>query len=189
MLIERFGLGYLWADTGIFEISASACITLQELRSRWTCVTESFISGKMGNHELPLAGMINHFTDDDIYQCRTIIGYFEYLTLPENHPDYAKRFPRSYQCFAHEYSIKDFVLPLCNVEAYEKAHPEVLRKTIQEPEEPTGATGPELLIEIFARLDCPQTASSPGMVVMSVGTATVRVPLAFSRAFSLGLVI
>jgi len=151
-LVEHFGIGSLWASTVDFEISASACVTLTELRSRWTCVTEKFIADKMGNNGLPLAGLINHFADEDVYLCRPIVGYFEYLMLPENHPDYAKRFPRSYQCFSQEHSIRDFVLPLNNVEAYEEAHPEVLRPVVREPDTLESTTGPELLREVLSRL-------------------------------------
>jgi len=151
-LVEHFGIGSLWASTVDFEISASACVTLTELRSRWTCVTEKFIADKMGNNGLPLAGLINHFADEDVYQCRPVFGYFEYLMLPEKHPDYANRFPRSYQCFAQEHSIMNFVLPLSNVEAYEKAHPEVLRPVVRESDTIEGAIGTELLREILSRL-------------------------------------
>lgn len=151
-LVEKFGYNILWACTYEFEVSASACITLAELRVRWPSINEKFIAKHMRTKLLPLAGIIAHFAEEDVYQCMPISGYSEYLTIPEGHPEYKKIFPRSYQCFAQEYSIKDFLLPLNRVEAYEKEHPELLRGVNQEADMQEGQNAPEMLQEILFRL-------------------------------------
>jgi len=148
------GPSVLWNRSDVFEISASACITLTKLRFRWPSMTEKFIAKYMGPRNLlPLAGLETHFRDLNMYRCIPIPEeYTEYLTIPQTHPEYAARFPSSYQCFKDEYSIKDFVLPLFEVEWYEQAEPELLRPVALDWENLEDSTNPDFLREVQARL-------------------------------------
>lgn len=130
-LVRLYGVQQYWYSLKDFELSASECITLKELKTRWPSMTEEFISAHMGygSKELPIAGLINIFDEGKTFQCKSINGFWVYLLIPESHPDYAKQYPNSYQCFAEQYKIKDFVLPRDAVKKYEKKHPEMLRKT------------------------------------------------------------
>lgn len=131
-LVRLYGIQQYWYSLKDFELPASECITLEELKTRWPSMTEEFISTHMGygSKELPIAGLINIFDDSKTFQCKSINGFWIYLLIPESHPDYIKHYPHSYQCFAKQHKIKDFVLPRSSIEKYEKAHPEMLRKTV-----------------------------------------------------------
>lgn len=128
-LIDMYGFAILWGYSEDFEIAASVCITLADLRKRWPSMSEEFIAKNMmpNGKALPIAGLRNIYEDKESYNCKPISGYFEYLTLPKEHQEYTNRFARSYQCFAQQYDIIDFVLPLYKIEEYEKEHPELLR--------------------------------------------------------------
>lgn len=153
--IKEKGLPALWNGVHPFEISASECITLTELRSRWPSMTDNYISENFGEGTyLPLAGLEVPYADADTYRCLPVpVKYREYLTISKEHPSYAEKFPHSYQGFLDEHSfIKDFVLPLCEVEIYEQHNPELLRPIVIDLEEHEGGTRHELLGEIASRL-------------------------------------
>lgn len=135
--IDKAGLEFLWGCPEDFEIASAACISLSALRKRWPSMTEAFIAENLrhDSRALPIAGLLCEYKDKASYKCKPIFGYFEHLSLPAEHPDYASRFPLSYQCFASSHSIQDFVLPLYKVEEYEKAHPEILRPATRSNEQ------------------------------------------------------
>lgn len=130
--IRDEGLVALWNGSHPFEISASECITLTELRLRWPSITDNYIAENFGEGTyLPLAVREAHYSDEDTYLCTPVpIEYRAYLTIPKGHPAYEEKFLRSYQCFKGEEPTKDFVLPLCEVEAYEQHNSDVLRLVV-----------------------------------------------------------
>ena len=148
-LVRLYGIQQYWYSLKDFELPASVCITLEELKTRWPSMTEEFISTHMGygSKELPIAGLINLFDDGKTFQCKSINGFWRvYLLIPESHPDYIKDYPHSYQCFAAQYKIKDFVLPRSAIEKYEKAHPEMLRKIVCTADTPSNDEAMQNLI-------------------------------------------
>lgn len=152
-LVRLYGPKYYWASFTDFEVPASYCITLEELKIRWPSMTEEFISKNIfyNSKALPIAGLINVFDDGQIFQCKPPVDFREFLMIPVHHPDYAKRYLNSLQCFAEQYKIKDFVLPLVAVEKYEKAHPEMLRKTVCGADTPSNG---EAMQNLIVALEC-----------------------------------
>lgn len=130
--VKEEGLVSLWNGPHPFEISASECITLTELRLRWPSITDNYIAENFGEGtHLPLAVRETHYADEDTYLCIPVsIEYRDYLTIPKGHPAYKEKFLRSYQCFKGEGPTKDFVLPLCEVEVYEQHNPDILRPVV-----------------------------------------------------------
>lgn len=153
-LVRLYGIQQYWYSLKDFELPASECITLEELKTRWPSMTEEFISTHMGygSKELPIAGLVNIFDDGKTFQCKSINGFWIYLLIPESHPDYTKHYPNSYQCFAKQYKIIDFVLTRSAVEKYEKAHPEMLRKTICDADTPSNGEAMQNLIAALERV-------------------------------------
>ena len=108
-----------------FDIAADKCVLLNEMLDEWS-IPRDFVANycSWDSRFLPVAGLAAIFDEGKTYHCRPLRGPYRFLTLPKEHSGYAKAFENSFQCFAEQHGLENFVIPRIAVERLIEAVPE-----------------------------------------------------------------
>lgn len=100
-----------------FDIAADECVLLDEVLDDWS-IPRDFVAKycACNSRFLPVAGLAYIFDEGETYHCIPLNGPYRLLNLPEGHPEYAEAFKNSFQCFAAQHGLENFVIPTIAVE-------------------------------------------------------------------------